>query len=222
MASKKDLSNTTFSDLIADLELSGIQDTVACHTDTLADCTVNMPYIKDVQAALDSFDYTLAVHKWLAGFDSIIKNRTFDASSIEIYIGSELEKHPPFTKFVSSSFILQYASLINLGKMKMLHLPVDDSYNLSFPILFKDYSWNILYTKCEDSCRVLAPYKFPAIELNRSVDYSGTPGIETANSGYCYYDSSVSLYVIKNLEATLRKVYTAMADFTDYCEVKNR
>jgi len=215
----KQLSSTTFDDIIKQISTSNLQDNDGAQ-DYFADGTEIKKHIKDITDTLDSHNYDLAVHKWLAGFDSVINGRSFDESLINIYVDAELKKHPSFTTLVSSSLIIYYKKMIDSGKIQFIHLPVDDSYNLSFSIFKKNYSWNILYIDCSDDCRVLAPYRFPAIQINMSLDLSRNKEIDGMNSGYMFCDPSVSLYHVKDLENTLRKTYAAMQGFADYCALK--
>ncbi|MEK6926666.1 MAG: hypothetical protein AABW50_05300 [Nanoarchaeota archaeon] len=113
----------------------------------------------------------LAEHLRLLGFHNITNRQQLDRIKVESYVEKEkLEQHKPFTALTSGNIMLKFKDLVNERKLSSLHLPISNNYHLMlFLVDENEFTSKILYDSCE-KCKLVAPYKFPIIELRRSIE----------------------------------------------------
>ncbi|AJF62765.1 MAG: hypothetical protein QT11_C0001G0624 [archaeon GW2011_AR20] len=147
-----------------------------------------------VSKLMNERDHNLAHHLWLEGFDKINANAILDESSVNCYIELRLSKHKPFTQLLSGIFLARNKESIENNKLKMVYLPVNDDFHLLFGLEDHYERRELFYSECGKFCRILQPYKFPLIELRRSIDFSkDEETIRTINRGMFFYDPTISI-----------------------------
>ena len=121
----------------------------------------------------------------------------------------------------SSEKFDQIKKLIDAGKMPSffhVHLPINDSYHLEFPIVDESGLCKFIYTTCED-CEVLETHGFPEITLRRSIDFSGNrEAMESIREGTFFYDNRIS--VNHQSREVMIEAYKAFRDFVETTKVK--
>jgi len=89
-----------------------------------------------------------------------------------------------------------------------VHLPVNDSYHLEFPLLKGGEFCEFIYTSCE-RCRGIEEHGFPEIFLRRSVDFKD----DVPNM----YDNRIS--VNHQDRKTIINSYETISDFVDVTKI---
>lgn len=157
-------------------------------------------------------DHNLAQHLWLQGFDIINNNSTLDKSLINCYLELKLSQHQIFTHLTSGSFLSSQKNLIEKNRLNIIHLPISNDYHLLFALEENYDKEKLVYTECKGRCRVIHPYKFPYIELRRSLDFSKKKEtMETIEKGMFYYDNVISIK--HQTPDEIIEVYKAMTEF---------
>lgn len=98
-----------------------------------------------------------------------------------------------------------------------VHLPVDNSYHLEFPLINQLGLCRFIYTTC-DTCEGLEEHGFPDLNLRRSVYFSEDS--EARNSmkrGTFMYDNRVSVNHLKKKD--IIKSYESLKDFVEATRV---
>lgn len=171
-----------------------------------------------VQKIKSAEDHSLSIHYWLEGFSLIDNNASLDTGLINQYIEHIMLKSKPFTALFSGSFHANNYDDIQNGKIRVVHLPVNEYSHLLFYLKNKDFAEQLIYTGCGPNCRVLPPYNFPKIELRKSRDFSNNPEtMDSIANGTFYYDPSISIRQMK--PDVIIETYNAMKAFIEYARI---
>ena len=153
-------------------------------------------------------DRRLAEHSRLLLFHEIIDGNYLEKGKAEKYLKNQSGKFKPFTKLISSSFMLSVQDLIIQKKMSSIHLSVNDDYHLLFFLVEENEAMRVYYDSCSN-CD-LPQNKFPHIELKQSV-------ILPEKNGGILYDNRIS--VQHQAEALLKEQYESFRDFIEKTKV---
>jgi len=157
-----------------------------------------------------------ATHIWLLGFHKLVNGLYLDKNLSEDYMDKKSKEYRPFTKLSSGNFMSDNISLIKLGRLYSVHLPVDNDYHLHFPLIeILNKGYKFFYEDCTD-CRILEPYSFPYIELRQSVHLDDE--MMDKNKGVIFYDNRIS--VNHQSKELITKSYKTIKDFVDTTKTK--
>src|SRR3990167_7929953 len=120
-------------------------------------------------------DRELAEHSRLLLFHEIVDGFSLEKNKVEEYSNNLSGGFKPFTKLISSSFMLLNEDLIAQRKMSPIYLPIDDDYHLLFFLIKENETMlNVHYDSCS-GCK-LPPHEFPHVELRKSINLQDIKG----------------------------------------------
>jgi hypothetical protein len=162
----------------------------------------------------------LSIHYWLEGMDIINNDASLDSGLVNQYIEYVTQNTKPFTPLYNYSSLKRNFDALNGQKMRIIYLPVNDDSHLMFSLITEDFLEKLVYTECTDYCKVLAPYRFPDIELRRSIDFSKEQEImDSISKGMFFYDPIIAVSMMD--PDMIIESYNAMKNFIEYAKSIN-
>jgi hypothetical protein len=173
-----------------------------------------MDLLKQAQKIVKEKNHNMTQHLWLEGFDKIINEANLNESLVNIYLELRLKEYKEFTPLISSNFLYSKKTSIENFTLRVVHYPIDDDYHLLFGLEKNNCVENFVYTECSEYCRILKPFRFPYIELRRSVNFDkNQEAMSSIKKGKFLYDNRVP--IIHQTPDQIIEYYKIMKEFIE-------